>query len=92
MLSDVVNSTLLLEVGRGLCLCSAVSNMGTKVWICKPTGMNQGRGIFLLRNWEDITAFRLKLQHMENSQASRSALQRHAQPYIVQQYVINDQT
>lgn len=57
------------------------------MWICKPTGLNQGRGIFLLRGQEDLTAFRLKLQNMEDSQAGRRTLQRQPQPYIVQQYV-----
>ncbi|CAG01732.1 unnamed protein product, partial [Tetraodon nigroviridis] len=69
-----------------------VSNIGTKMWICKPTGLNQGRGIFLLKSQDDVTAFRLKLQNAEDSQASqasRRTLQRQPQPYIVQQYIQN---
>lgn len=40
-------------------ICDDKSSM----WICKPTGLNQGRGIFLLRMPEDITAFRERLQN-----------------------------
>lgn len=76
---------LLLEADRGLCFWSVGSNIGTKMWICKPTGLNQGRGIFLLKSQEDVTVFRLKLQNMEDSQANRRMLQRQPQPYIVQQ-------
>uniref|UniRef100_A0A3B5K0N4 Tubulin tyrosine ligase like 10 n=1 Tax=Takifugu rubripes TaxID=31033 RepID=A0A3B5K0N4_TAKRU len=68
---------------------ATVSNTETQMWICKPSGLNQGRGIFLLKSQEDIRAFRLKLQNMEDSQAGRRALQRQPQPYIVQQYIQN---
>lgn len=62
-----------------------MSNIETQMWICKPSGLNQGRGIFLLKSQEDIRAFRLKLQNMEDSQAGRRMLQRQPQPYIIQQ-------
>lgn len=74
---------LSLYIDFSLCPWSAESLAGTKMWICKPTGLNQGRGIFLLKSQEDVTAFRLKLQDT----ASRRTLQRQPQPYIVQQYV-----
>ncbi|XP_076597811.1 protein polyglycylase TTLL10 [Chaetodon auriga] len=64
-----------------------VSNTETHMWICKPTGLNQGRGIFLLKSQEDIAAFRLKLQHIEDSQASRKMHQRQPQARIVQHYI-----
>lgn len=94
-LIDVVNSILCHPFAawcwRGVCLWSAVSNMGANMWICKPSGLSQGRAIVLLKNWEDMTAFRLKLQNMEDCQASKRTLQRQPQPqpqpYIVQQYV-----
>ncbi len=57
------------------------------MWICKPTGLNQGRGIFLLKNQEDVAAFRLKLQHMEDSQTNRKMHHRQPQARIVQQWV-----
>lgn len=57
------------------------------MWICKPTGLNQGRGIFLLKNQEDIAAFRLKLQNMEDEKANRKMHQRQPQARIVQQWV-----
>ncbi|KAG8002861.1 Protein polyglycylase TTLL10 [Nibea albiflora] len=66
--------------GRGL---SNESDM----WICKPTGLNQGRGIFLLKSQEDVAAFRLRLQHMEDSQASRKMHHRQPQARVVQHYI-----
>ncbi|XP_022608902.1 inactive polyglycylase TTLL10 [Seriola dumerili] len=57
------------------------------MWICKPTGLNQGRGIFLLKSQEELTAFRLKLQHLEESQAHRRMRHCRPQARIVQQYI-----
>uniref|UniRef100_UPI0037E7CA15 protein polyglycylase TTLL10 n=1 Tax=Semicossyphus pulcher TaxID=241346 RepID=UPI0037E7CA15 len=64
-----------------------VSNSESHMWICKPTGLNQGRGIFLLKSQEDVAAFRLKLQHAEDSQASRKTHHRQPQARIVQHYI-----
>uniref|UniRef100_A0A3Q2ZQ29 Tubulin tyrosine ligase like 10 n=1 Tax=Kryptolebias marmoratus TaxID=37003 RepID=A0A3Q2ZQ29_KRYMA len=61
----------------------------TSMWICKPTGQNQGKGIFLLKSLEDVEAFRLKLQHLEDNQANRSLHHLQNQPYIVQRYIQN---
>nr|XP_046252153.1 protein polyglycylase TTLL10 isoform X2 [Scatophagus argus] len=65
----------------------AVSNNENQMWICKPTGLNQGRGIFLLKSQDDVVAFRLKLQHMEDSQARRKMHHRQPQARIVQHYI-----
>ncbi|XP_048838869.1 protein polyglycylase TTLL10 isoform X5 [Brienomyrus brachyistius] len=56
-------------------------------WICKPTGLNQGQGIFLLRTEEDIRVFQIQLQGFKDHQISRKL--RHQQPYIVQRYIQN---
>ncbi|KAJ0036572.1 hypothetical protein NQD34_005249, partial [Periophthalmus magnuspinnatus] len=58
------------------------------MWICKPTGLNQGRGIFLLKSPEDVSAFRHKLQ---DGEANHKTLHHHRQPqkYIVQKYIQN---
>ncbi|XP_032376306.1 protein polyglycylase TTLL10 isoform X2 [Etheostoma spectabile] len=64
-----------------------VSNKDSHMWICKPTGLNQGRGIFLLKNQEDVAAFRLKLQHTEDRQANRKMHGRQPQARIVQHYI-----
>ncbi|XP_074500709.1 protein polyglycylase TTLL10 [Sebastes fasciatus] len=61
------------------------SDNESPLWICKPTGSNQGRGIFLLKNQEDVNAFRLKLQ--QDSQADRNILHRQPQARIVQHYI-----
>ncbi|MBN3322033.1 TTL10 polyglycylase, partial [Atractosteus spatula] len=58
-----------------------------QAWICKPTGLNQGRGIFLLRTQEEINAFRAKLQSIEDSQQHRAAPFRCPQARIVQRYI-----
>ncbi|XP_074538075.1 protein polyglycylase TTLL10 isoform X2 [Halichoeres trimaculatus] len=64
-----------------------VSKNEGHMWICKPTGMNQGRGIFLLKSQEDVAAFRLKLQHLEERQSSRKTLHRPPQARIIQHYI-----
>ncbi|XP_062282593.1 protein polyglycylase TTLL10 [Scomber scombrus] len=64
-----------------------VSNNKSHMWICKPTGLNQGRGIFLLKSQEDVAAFRLKLQDTEVSQANRKTRHRRPQARIVQHYI-----
>ncbi|XP_035513383.1 protein polyglycylase TTLL10 [Morone saxatilis] len=64
-----------------------VSNNESHMWICKPTGLNQGRGIFLMKSQEDVAALELKLQHIEDSRASRKMHQRQPQARIVQHYI-----
>ncbi|KAF3860114.1 hypothetical protein F7725_000369 [Dissostichus mawsoni] len=66
---------------------TGVSNNEGPMWICKPSGLNQGKGIFLLKSQEDVVSFRLKLQHTEDSQADRKLLQRPPQARIVQHYI-----
>ncbi|XP_069040067.1 protein polyglycylase TTLL10 isoform X2 [Lepisosteus oculatus] len=58
-----------------------------QAWICKPTGLNQGRGIFLLRTQEEINAFQAKLQSIEDSQQHRATPFRCPQARIVQRYI-----
>ncbi|XP_030623588.1 protein polyglycylase TTLL10 [Chanos chanos] len=59
------------------------------VWICKPTGLNQGRGIFLLQTPEDITALKERLHNTTGSQTSKTSPFRVPQARIVQQYIQN---
>ncbi|XP_064424002.1 uncharacterized protein TTLL10 [Latimeria chalumnae] len=66
----------------------ALSNEG-QVWICKPTGMNQGRGIFLLKSQEDIADFRAKLQNIEDNPVYRKQPFKSPQARIVQRYIHN---
>ncbi|KAG7226896.1 hypothetical protein INR49_022191 [Caranx melampygus] len=58
-----------------------------RMWICKPTGLNQGRGIFLLRSPEELNAFRLKLQQQDDGRAQRRKQQNWHHARIVQQYI-----
>ncbi|XP_041859149.1 protein polyglycylase TTLL10 isoform X2 [Melanotaenia boesemani] len=69
-------------------LQNGLSNSESRMWICKPSALNQGRGIFLLTSLEDVAAFRRKLQNMD-SQASRRPHQCQAQAHIVQHYIQN---
>ncbi|XP_066529116.1 protein polyglycylase TTLL10 [Hoplias malabaricus] len=59
------------------------------MWICKPTGLNQGRGIFLLWNLEDIMAFKAKIQNTMDSLQNRKNPIRMPQAQIVQRYIQN---
>ncbi|KAJ3589707.1 hypothetical protein NHX12_010550 [Muraenolepis orangiensis] len=64
---------------------------GGCVWICKPSGMNQGRGIFLLKTPGDVADLRLRLEQQESSRShgGRRAHVRPPQAYIAQRYVNN---
>ncbi|XP_061831191.1 protein polyglycylase TTLL10 isoform X3 [Nerophis lumbriciformis] len=64
-----------------------VSNNHGQMWICKPTALNQGRGIFLLKSLQDVVAFKVKLQDIEDRRAKAKTLQRQPQAYIVQHYI-----
>ncbi|XP_017564607.1 protein polyglycylase TTLL10 [Pygocentrus nattereri] len=59
------------------------------MWICKPTGLNQGRGIFLLRNLEDIIGFRAKIENKADGLANRKFPFRMPQAQITQRYIQN---
>ncbi|XP_073678785.1 protein polyglycylase TTLL10 [Garra rufa] len=66
---------------------NGICNDKSSMWICKPTGLNQGRGIFLLRSPEDITAFRERLQNTMEQQSNRKSPFNLPQARIVQQYI-----
>ncbi|XP_063799227.1 inactive polyglycylase TTLL10 isoform X2 [Pseudophryne corroboree] len=62
-----------------------------QTWICKPTGLNQGRGIYLLKNQEQINTLRCQMQSMADMTASRKVLSpaKCPQARIVQRYIPN---
>ncbi|CAL8306416.1 unnamed protein product [Gadus morhua 'NCC'] len=65
-------------------------HQGACVWICKPTGMNQGKGIFLLKTPEDVAGLRLRLQQQQSSKSNRGRANiRSPQAHIAQRYVNN---
>ncbi|XP_060792956.1 protein polyglycylase TTLL10 isoform X2 [Neoarius graeffei] len=66
-------------------LCADKSN----IWICKPTGLNQGRGIFLLRTPEDIAAFRTRMQMPAGSPTNKKIPLRIPEAMIAQWYIQN---
>ncbi|XP_053307908.1 inactive polyglycylase TTLL10 [Spea bombifrons] len=59
----------------------------SQTWICKPTGLNQGRGIFLLKNAEQVNDLRHQLQAI-NEDPKRSPY-RSPQGKIAQRYIPN---
>lgn len=64
-----------------------VCNDQTSMWICKPTGLNQGRGIFLMRTQEDIAAFRERLKSTMEQQTNKRSPLSLPQARVVQQWV-----
>lgn len=66
------------------CVWSGVCDAERRMWICKPTGLNRGRGIFLLKSREEVEAFRLKLQLQDDG---RKRPQRRPQACVVQRWV-----
>ncbi|XP_061115095.1 protein polyglycylase TTLL10 [Conger conger] len=60
-----------------------------QAWICKPTGLNQGRGIFLLRTEEEVRAFQAQLLSTEENHNYRRPPFRLPQARIVQRYIEN---
>ncbi|XP_069320738.1 inactive polyglycylase TTLL10 [Eulemur rufifrons] len=61
----------------------------TQMWICKPTASNQGKGIFLLRNQEEVAALQAKTQSMEDDPIYRKMPFRAPQARVVQRYIQN---
>ncbi|KAK2499888.1 hypothetical protein MC885_008302 [Smutsia gigantea] len=61
----------------------------TQIWICKPTASNQGKGIFLLRNQEEVAALQAKIQSIEDDPIYRTMPFRAPQARVVQRYIQN---
>ncbi|GAA6107251.1 protein polyglycylase TTLL10 isoform X1 [Tachysurus ichikawai] len=61
----------------------------SNIWICKPTGLNQGRGIFLLHTSEDIAAFRARMQMLAESKTNKEIALSMSQAMIAQRYIQN---
>ncbi|XP_073653950.1 inactive polyglycylase TTLL10 isoform X6 [Tursiops truncatus] len=58
----------------------------TQMWICKPTASNQGKGIFLLRNQEEVAALQAKTQSIEDDPIYRKMPFRAPQARVVQRF------
>nr|KAF6394961.1 tubulin tyrosine ligase like 10 [Molossus molossus] len=61
----------------------------TQTWICKPTASNQGKGIFLLRSQEEVTALQAKTQSIQDDPVYRRMPFRAPQARVVQRYISN---
>ncbi|XP_007905134.1 protein polyglycylase TTLL10 [Callorhinchus milii] len=60
-----------------------------QIWICKPAESSLGRGIFLLRNREDLAAFRSKLESVTENPHYRCYLYTSPIHRVVQRYIHN---
>ncbi|CAK8697990.1 uncharacterized protein LOC143449276 [Clavelina lepadiformis] len=61
-----------------------------EIWISKPTGLNQGKGIYLIRSQEDIVKIQEKIADVEEDvQNSRKLPFKIPMARIVQRYVTN---
>nr|XP_054301689.1 inactive polyglycylase TTLL10 isoform X9 [Pongo pygmaeus] len=58
----------------------------TQIWICKPTASNQGKGIFLLRNQEEVAALQAKTRSMEDDPIHHKTPFRGPQARVVQRW------
>lgn len=81
---SIYNETFLDFTDVPSCVLSGVCDAERRMWICKPTGLNRGRGIFLLKSREEVEAFRLKLQLLDDG---RKRPQRRPQACVVQRWV-----
>ncbi|XP_072831783.1 inactive polyglycylase TTLL10 isoform X2 [Vicugna pacos] len=61
----------------------------TQMWICKPTASNQGKGIFLVRNREEVAALQAKTQSIEDAPTYHKMPPRVPQARVVQRYIKN---
>ncbi|XP_067873173.1 uncharacterized protein [Heterodontus francisci] len=59
-----------------------------QIWISKPAESSQGRGIFLLRTLDDVTAFFEKLESVEENPYFRMCFYNSPINRIVQRYVV----
>ncbi|KAM4651943.1 inactive polyglycylase TTLL10 [Discoglossus pictus] len=60
-----------------------------QTWICKPTGLNQGRGIFLIKTPEEINNLRSQVQVSNNGSTYMKNPSKCPQARIVQRYIQN---
>ncbi|KAJ7393525.1 protein-glycine ligase, elongating [Desmophyllum pertusum] len=58
-----------------------------EIWICKPTGMNQGKGIYLVNSREQLTE-KLNINGGDDANSRRSQV-RPPQGRVIQRYVMN---
>ncbi|XP_067826146.1 protein polyglycylase TTLL10-like [Heptranchias perlo] len=59
-----------------------------QIWICKPSNLQEGRGIFLLRSREDLAVFRAKLESIEENPLIKAPQYNSSIHRVVQRYVV----
>uniref|UniRef100_UPI00398E805D protein polyglycylase TTLL10-like n=1 Tax=Pristiophorus japonicus TaxID=55135 RepID=UPI00398E805D len=59
-----------------------------QIWICKPSNLQEGRGIFLLRSREDLSVFRAKLESVADNPITKPSQYNSIIHRVVQRYVV----
>ncbi|XP_067873087.1 protein polyglycylase TTLL10-like [Heterodontus francisci] len=59
-----------------------------QIWICKPSNLQEGRGIFLLRSRADVAVFRAKLESVEENPVIKPSQYNSIIHRVVQRYVV----
>ncbi|XP_078415327.1 protein polyglycylase TTLL10-like [Cetorhinus maximus] len=59
-----------------------------QIWICKPSNLQEGRGIFLLKSREDLAVFRAKLISVEENPMIKPSYYNSIIHRVVQRYIV----
>ncbi|XP_060707939.1 protein polyglycylase TTLL10-like [Hemiscyllium ocellatum] len=59
-----------------------------QIWICKPSNLQEGRGIFLLKSREDLAVFRAKVESVEDNPMIKTSHYNSIIHRVVQRYIV----
>lgn len=59
-----------------------------EIWICKPTGLNQGKGIYLIRSREEIDRMLTEREEKHSSRRTKPPMSRIVQRYITKPLLV----
>ncbi|XP_041062943.1 protein polyglycylase TTLL10-like [Carcharodon carcharias] len=59
-----------------------------QIWICKPSNLQEGRGIFLLKSREDLAVFHAKLKSVEENPMFKPSHYNSIIHRVVQRYIV----
>lgn len=82
-MTDFVPETYRLDLKRDRDLYFQ-QHKGKELWICKPAMLNQGKGIFLVDNVDDL---RTQLREVETKELSKNPFSRPTNVRLIQRYM-----